>query len=359
MKSEGEASTWERILIWPSWGMCVATTLVFAVAAKFPNWWIYVPFASSVILFGLPHGALDHVVVLRQRNQKASIPALGRVAAEYLTLAGLTLGLWVVAPRCAFLFFILLTWFHWGQGDLHTLVQIHGVRHLRTSWQRGLTVFIRGGIPMLVPLLAFPEVYQNVGNALVMWFDPEGTLSLGWIGSEGFRAGGALVFGGVTALALTLGWKRSSPPRGGWATDVLETVLLGIFFTVVHPVIAIGLYFCCWHATRHFARLIDSDPHTRAFFRNRQWSRIALRLVRQAAPTTAAALGLGAAIYLIAPAHPDGTFTYLGIYLILIAILTVPHVWVVCRMDRREHIWLTATGQCSSARRSCCQRRGR
>jgi Brp/Blh family beta-carotene 15,15'-monooxygenase len=74
----------------------------------------------------------------------------------YLVLGGLYLALWFAAPVAAFALFVALTWFHWGGGDLHALSALSRqgwVSHGQT--RRALTLLVRGGLPMLVPLLAF------------------------------------------------------------------------------------------------------------------------------------------------------------------------------------------------------------
>ena len=317
-------SAWRSIVIWPSWAICAAVIALQAFGGPPSSVWIYVPFAASVILFGLPHGALDHLVLLRQRNERPALRALSRIVAEYLSLAALTLGLWFVAPGLTFALFIALTWFHWGQGDLHSLLRLQGVSHLNTRWQRVLTLVVRGGLPMFVPLIAFPEVYEEVALAIIEWFEPQAGLAVGWIASEAFRIGGAIVFGSIATTSLIVGWMRSRENHSGWIVDAGETVLLAIFFALVHPVMAIGLYFCFWHATRHFARLIETDPFTHALSRKGSWKQIVWTLAGRAAPTTLAAVAIGFAIYALAPLQPEGRFVLLGIYLVVIKVRNFP-----------------------------------
>ena len=52
------------------------------------------------------------------------------------------------------------------------MLAITRARYLRTRAQRVLTLLVRGGLPMLVPLLAFPEVYRSTALDLVGLFDP-------------------------------------------------------------------------------------------------------------------------------------------------------------------------------------------
>ena len=54
-----------RQLLTPVSVLFVAITVVCAVGVRIPNWVQYVPFALSLVMFGLPHGALDHLVPAR------------------------------------------------------------------------------------------------------------------------------------------------------------------------------------------------------------------------------------------------------------------------------------------------------
>ena len=56
---------------------------------------------------------------------------------------------------------------------------------------------------------------------------------------------------------------RGPRERRAWRRDILEVALLIVVFATVEPLLAIGLYFCFWHSTRHIARLILIDPQGR------------------------------------------------------------------------------------------------
>jgi Brp/Blh family beta-carotene 15,15'-monooxygenase len=85
-----------------------------------------------------------------------------------------------------------------------------------------------------------------------------------------------------------------------WLVDVAETAILALYFALVPPVLAVGLYFCLWHATRHVAR---SSCSTRRAPRSGGWvggARL-VRFARDSAPLTVAALVLLLGLYLVVP----------------------------------------------------------
>lgn len=345
--------TLRKTVFWPVWICLAAVALPFALGVRVPPVVQYLPFAASVLVLGLPHGAVDHVALLRADGDPADAGlrslfsgpargALARVGVLYLVLGGAYLLGWAVAPAAAFAFFILLTWFHWGQGDLYALVDFVDTTHLRTEPQRVLAAVVRGGLPMLVPLVGAPAAYRAVATDVVGLFDPSAAAAL----APFFRPEARLVvgvgFGALSLVALAWGYDtaRGVGPaaRRSWRVDAVETTLLWGYFLVVPPVLAVGLYFCLWHSVRHIARLVVLDaPAARSLSVGERWPAVR-RFARDAAPLTAGALVVFAALFLAVPA--DGSLESLvAVYLVLLAVLTLPHVVVVTRMDRVQGVW--------------------
>jgi len=298
------------------------------------------PFVLSLVVLGMPHGAVDHLVPWRVDGTTLA-RSLVAVGVVYGLLMAAYYAAWTVAPSAAFVGFIALTWFHWGQGDVYALLAVVGVDHLRTRAERALALVVRGGLPMLVPLLGHPGEYRRVADALVSLFDPGGAAALEPLFAVDARAGLGAGFAAVTLASLGTGYRHvraGVASERGWRRDAAEVGLLWAFFLLVPPIVAVGLYFCLWHAVRHIARLAASDRRSLAALAGGDVRTPALRFARDAAPTTAGGLAVVAGIYLAAgrPAGPDAL---LGAYLVAIAVLTLPHVVVVTWMDRKQGVW--------------------
>ena len=264
--SPGAQRTIRASLLWPSWLLFAALTLLFATGLTVPPWAEYAPFALSLALFGLPHGAVDHLAVPRILGHEPWPWPVLLVGLLYLALSGLYLALWFVAPVAAFVLFIALTWFHWGAGDLHALTAFisGGTGYPSGRAHRALTLLVRGGLPMLVPLLAFPETYRTVAESVVGLFAPGSGDVLSWAFEPYFRLLAGLAFALFAVGALVSGYwdAEKSGARQTWRADAAEMVLLAAYFTFVPPVLAVGLYFCLWHAPRHVARLVLLDENS-------------------------------------------------------------------------------------------------
>jgi Brp/Blh family beta-carotene 15,15'-monooxygenase len=294
----------------------------------------------SVLVLGLPHGAVDHLAVPRVRGRPVTLRALAGVGALYGLLGGAYLALWFLAPVPAFLLFIGITWAHWGQGDVYALLALADADHLRTRTQRLATAAVRGGLPMLVPLLSSPGQYRRVARALTGRFgvSPADLAPL-------FRVETRLVLGAGFALltlgTLAVGYART--PDGlandGWRLDAGETGLLWLFFLAVPPILAVGVYFCLWHSVRHIARLVLLDPGSVTGLRDGRAAPALGRFARDAAPLTLVSVGFLVAFYYLVPVQPADIEGLVGLYLVLIAVLTLPHVVVVSFMDRVQGVW--------------------
>lgn len=334
-----------RLALVPGWIVVAVTTVVFLFGVSLPLTYQLVPLAVSALLFGLPHGAIDHLAPARTRREAVTRRWLAAVGLLYLVVGAAYAAAWFLVPVAAFAFFILLTWAHWGQGDVYPLVALTEETHLTDRTQRLLTALTRGGLPMLVPLVAFPEQYELVAATLVGLFDSTAATTLSGTLTTDVRLAVAVGFGALVAVTLARGWTHSTADnRRPWLLDAGETSLLVVFFLTVPPIFAVGLYFCFWHSLRHIGRLLAVDDDAVAALESRRYAAALAEFGRDAAPLTAASLGILALFYLLVPGSATEPLSLVGTYLVLVAVLTLPHVVVVSWMDREQRIWSPSGG---------------
>jgi len=319
----------------PGWLALLVTVAAVLALGDLPLAYQYAPLVVSVVLVGLPHGAVDHLVMARHRGESLTRRWLALVGLVYLVLGGLYGVVWFLFPVAAFAFFVALTWFHWGQGELYPLVDIVGSSYLRRPSQKALTVVVRGGAPMLLPLVAFPEQYQFVATSLIGLFDTGAAGVLDPLFEPRARAVVASLYG-VAALATVLLGFRGATEREPWLVDAGEVGLLTVYFLVVPPVLAIGIYFCFWHSLRHVIRTVLLHDRSVDWLERGRVGATAGQFARDAAPMTAGALLLLGGLYLLVPTAPGDVADLVGLYLVLIAMLTLPHVAIVLWLDRAQ-----------------------
>ena len=298
-------------------------------------------FALATLVVGMAHGAIDHLVPLRAADVsvRRSFTAVGGV---YAILGGAVVAGFALAPVAAFVGFVVLTWIHWGQGDVAALA-IVGVDHLPTTVERGFAAVVRGGLPMAVPLLAHPDEYRLVAEWTVGLFlaDAAASAAVDPLFVPAVRIAAAGVMVGATLVSIGAGYARvcGGADRRGWLRDVGEVAVLWAWFLLAAPVFAIGVYFALWHSLRHVGRLVLLDPVATSAVAIGDLRGTLARFARDAAPLTLGGFLVVVAVGLVVPRGVAAPGDVLAVSLVAIAALTLPHVAVVAWLDRRQGVW--------------------
>ena len=286
-----------------------------------------------MVFLGLPHGALDHLAPLFLVHRRLTPHYLLLFVLGYGALVAAYLLLWRLWPPGALAVFLLLSWLHWGQGDAYFLERLAGRPAPPAPAGRLLVWLVRGGLPIVLPVLVFPAVFAQVAGGILGWYGGPAAPLLSQSAREWGLAAGAL------AAAAYL-WQSRRLGRRGFGLDAAEIGLLAVYFSVVPPILAVGVYFCVWHAARHLARLLLIEDANLAPLACGDFGRPLRRMTVRAVPMTAGALTLlGGLLWMQARiSAPTGVGGLVYLYLSLIAALTFPHFLLVLWMDRRERV---------------------
>jgi Brp/Blh family beta-carotene 15,15'-monooxygenase len=169
---------------------------------------------------------------------------------------------------------------------------------------------------LLVPLVRGAEEAAPVVAAVVPGSD--GTLPPG-VGTVVL----AVVLPAAAALALALLLETR------W-TEAAEVGALAVLVLVAPPLAAFGVYFGCWHAVRHTARVLAEDPANVPDLAAGRLGPPLRRFAVAAALPTVAVLAVLALLWSAA----GGWRGLVATDLPLLAALTVPHALVVAWLDR-------------------------
>jgi len=303
-------------------------SLLFPAAAQH---WQFVPFLAGMVFLGLPHGALDHLAPLFLKHRRLTPRYLLVFVLGYLACVGAYLLFWHFAPLAALAVFLLFSWLHWGQGDAYFQRVFEDRPAARSHAEELVRWLVRGGLPIVLPALAFPAVFARVAAGILGWYGKSGAVSLG----ENWRIAGIILLCALITAYLWLSW---SGKRKGFRRDVWEVALLLVFFSLVPPILAVGVYFCLWHSARHLARLMLLDEANRLPLTLGDLAKPLLRIAWQAIPMTVGALVLLAGLFWWTGRTAITPEALVYLYLSLIAALTFPHFLLVLWMDREEFI---------------------
>ncbi len=241
-----------------------------------------------VVVFGLPHGALDNWLARDRGLFSSPLGWLGFNLA-YLGLAAAVVAFWWALPGPALAGFLLLSAWHFS-GD----------------WRDALPLWARVGAGLALvslPALFHPEAVSSIFGALS---GQSGQVLAGSVGAIAYAVLALLVVIIVRAI------------RDGQWRVVLELSAVGLLAALAPPLVFFALYFCLLHSPRHLGHTLADAPRP---------ARPAM--LRSAAAYTLATLVLaGAVAWLLWPVT-TGDELVLKLVFIGLAALTVPHMLLV------------------------------
>ena len=282
---------------------------------------VYLGLMGTVSLY---HGGFEHVANLRGRGESLQARYLG----AYVGLLAAALWLFTVAPVAGLVVAVGITVLKAGHGGIAVRRRVRSGDGLGTWRARVVGAAVRGGAVMVVPYLAAPGVFSSVAYAMAGFFtsDP----AVGWLFDPVRRGfvGGCYAGLVVAYLAAT----RSTADPSAWRAEAVEVALLVAYFAVVPPVVAVGVYFPCWYATRQVARMTDGSPEATL-------SDALRRVLRDGALPWVGALAVLAGLVVWLPEPPASPVGWVAVYSVFVACVAVPHVVVGAWLDRTRGIW--------------------
>ena len=255
---------------------------------------------AAVVVIGLPHGALDGAIAMHLGFSRKPMIFM-RFLLLYIAMAGLVVGVWMLAPTISLMLFLLISMLHFGAGDAR-----HG-----TGWLRTVEIIAHGGLVIVgISQLHHPEV------DVIFGYLTGADTALVWQALDVMT----VIVGLATVICIGQGlWYRR------WRSAALELAALGVLFAMTPPLVGFAVYFCLVHSARHVAGIIGSL--------RREMSRVAL--VNQAAILTVASWAVGGLALWWFADQADPEPMLMRVIFIGLAALTVPHMILVDGIYRR------------------------
>ena len=292
--------------------IAIVLSFIFAQLIEDASITWQVVIALVALAIGIPHGALDHLVTLPRSSAKkmALFIVLYLAVAVAAVIALLT---WNVF---GFIFVVIMSAVHFGIGDAAFISEIDRRSENPKRFQKYLYASAAGTLPVVIPLVSdkSTSALEKVNPALINWHQGLNNDLLLWTML-------------LTAFALLrLVQKR----RDGEAIDL---VLLYLLAVTAPPLVAFAVYFGCWHAMRHTARLTLTLPSSQAAFAAGDEKKAFLRAVLPGTPALVGTFIVAALIVLLRGDSLDDQFLWVS--LVVVWALTVPHMAVTARLDRK------------------------
>ncbi len=293
-------------------GFAILLSFIFAQLIENSDITWQVVVALIALAVGIPHGALDHLVTLpRTSSAKMALFILGYVAVAIAAVVALLT--WNVI---GFIGVVVMSAVHFGIGDAAFISEIDRRSVDRKLFQKYLYAAAAGTLPVVIPLVSEKSnsALEKVNPQLLDWHQGLNNDLMLW----------TMVLTAIVLLRLVQ--KR----RDGEAIDL---VLLYLLAVTAPPLVAFAVYFGCWHAMRHTARLTLTLPSSQAAFAEGNIKRSFIKAVLPGTPALIGTFVVAAAIVIFRGDSLDDQF--LWVTLVVVWALTVPHMAVTARLDRK------------------------
>ena len=244
---------------------------------------------AAILLFGLPHGALDLEIIKRERGTGQL--GMGGLLLLYLGLAAAMATMWQVAPLGALASFLLVA-----------------VIHFAEDWQELGSAFLAQGVaialltaPSFLHLVELEQLFQALSGQAEATLIANLMLLL------------APMSLGVAGIAFWAMW------RAGFRHKAMIGILMLAGMALLPPVIGFAIYFCLFHSPLHLKEAlgrVDWSPQTR-------WIVPLL---------TFAALGIASLLF-AGEVRADLPAQFVAASFMTLSLLTVPHMLVPAIVD--------------------------
>jgi len=287
-------------------GSLVASQLI---GSKDLTWQVAI--ALFALAVGIPHGALDHFVTVPRTNKKSMVVFIF----VYVLVAGAAVLAILKWNVLGFQIVVLMSLVHFGVGDsafLNELDRLKGKTssHLPTTF----VVLAFGSIPVVMPLInsSSTSALSQVNTNLINWhqgFD------------QGLRSVVLALF--IVALVALVVTKRFR--------DVIDLFLLAALAVLTPPLIAFAVYFGCWHAMRHTARLTLVLPESLSAYEQGKALKAFWSAVLPGTPALIGSFLVAAGLWI----YGEVDKSFFWFVLTIVWALTVPHMIVTAKLDRK------------------------
>ncbi|KRO35658.1 MAG: hypothetical protein ABR54_03675 [Actinobacteria bacterium BACL15 MAG-120619-bin91] len=288
----------------------VLLSLVFSELLNSSSMGWQVVVAIIALAIGIPHGALDHLVTLpKAAPLKMAVFILIYVVVAVVAVIGI-----LQFNTIGFIIVLFMSAIHFGIGDAAFISELDRRTQPRTKLNRWFYIPAAGFTPVFIPLVnsASTEALASVNPALINWHQGFDSQILAAV--TGFS---------VLAILVMIMGKRNR--------EALDLTLLLLLAHIAPPLIAFAVYFGCWHAMRHTARLTLSLP--------RCIEDLTQGMPRKAfshavIPGLPALVGTFVVAGVMALSGQNFSDEFFWMALVVVWALTVPHMAVTAKLDR-------------------------
>lgn len=285
--------------------------LIGYLLSLLPDSLLWIGCLSTVLVLGVPHGALDIYLLWSQSEKKIKVYLFS--IARYISFSLLSLFVWKISPSLFWILFFFAAVYHFGNSDEHPSVLATFASH---PVNRLLWILSRGTILVFAPATFHPEKIQSYLNQAA----PESFAS-GFVQIAPFLFTYAICFYLVSST-LSLRQAKLRTHRFLLLKHFFSVGIFVLLFMVADPLVGFSLYFCCHHSLNHWFRVSQKKSELKVGFLI-----LALFFTLPIIPLWVWARG-----EIAGGAVPEGM---VSACFVAIAALTFPHLFVVEKLHQK------------------------
>ena len=288
----------------------ILLSLIFSELLQTSSMGWQVVVAVVALAIGIPHGALDHLVTLpKSQPSKMAIFIVIYVAVAVVAVVGI-----LKFNTVGFILVLFMSAIHFGIGDAAFISEIDKRTNPERKLNRWFYIPAAGFTPVFIPLVnsASTEALASVNPALINWH-------------QGFDSEILILVSAFAVLSIAVMFVGKRKREG------VDLTLLLLLAHLAPPLIAFAVYFGCWHAMRHTARLTLSLPKCIESLNLGLNEKAFSSAVIPGLPALVGTFVVAAFLALSGQSFSDEFF---WMALVVVWALTVPHMVVTAKLDR-------------------------
>lgn len=248
-----------------------------------------------ILLFGIPHGAVDHKIYGTINKKKS----LGRYITIYILIAGGYFLWWIFMPLKATLAFLLLSTYHFGEELMEGRLKKPAKPYINMII--GLSIF------MAPFIYQYNEIVISVSTFLSN--EPE-------LYSSNYLAIGAGIIYLVTVGCMTFLRSKQFINNRDLISLLLHVAFINVLYILLPFILAFTIYFICFHSFNALTHQYDWLKKKNSSYNYKSF------LIDLSPFSLLSIFGLSIILYWIGPEQWSDLLVY---FFVMISLLTLPH----------------------------------
>jgi beta-carotene 15,15'-dioxygenase len=275
-------------------------------------------FLVTILLTGIPHGALDHLVEEKNSIKRMKKFSMIKFLMQYFFRMAVFALLWYYVPMASLALFLILSAYHFGETDLAKLpFKAAALKILPLSYGLMILSFLLlTHLSEVIPIIN--EIPQLRDSSFLLY-------------AFEYRLVIIILISAITlALGLMFYWKDDHKDDQAYFSFTVQLICILWIMVSLPLILAFSFYFGCWHslhALNNIRHHLSDHPN-----RPLDWG----AMMRKSLPFSLAACVMIVALVIWAGNTYESSITMMGFF-IGIAILTAPHLEIMSKMYRHLH----------------------